>query len=130
MAERGFLAGDDQILEVDGAIERSVVVVDEEGGDIVVFLGLCNQRFKDNEKKRNDGEVGSVTSVEAVRRLQATIQTIFGYLNSVSGVYPEVASAIDALNVTIEPLVAQIKTRATIAEKKKEEEKKNPDSTK
>ena len=26
--ERGFLAGDDQILEVDGAIERSVVVVD------------------------------------------------------------------------------------------------------
>ena len=93
-------------------------------------LGLCNQRFKDNEKKRNDGEVGSVTSEEAVRRLQATIQTIFGYLNSVSGVYPEVESAIDALNVAIAPLVEQIKTRATIAEKKKEEEKKNPDSTK
>lgn len=94
------------------------------------MLGLCNQRFKDNEKKRNDGEVGSVTSEEAVRRLQATIQTIFGYLNSVSGVYPEVESAIDALNVAIAPLVEQIKTRATIAEKKKEEEKKNPDSTK
>ena len=74
--------------------------------------------------------MGSVTSVEAVRRLQATIQTIFGYLNSVSGVYPEVESAIDALNVAIAPLVEQIKTRATIAEKKKEEEKKNPDSTK
>lgn len=90
-------------------------------------LGLCNQRFIDNEQKRNSAQVGSVTSVEAVRGLQASIQTVFGYLNSVSGVYPEVASAIDDLNVAIAPLVEQIKTRATILEKKKEEEKK-PDT--
>jgi len=89
-------------------------------------LGLCNQRFKDNEKKRNAAEVanGDTTSAEAVISLQAAIQTIFGYLNSVSGVYPEVAAAIDDLNVAIAPLVEQLKTRATIAEKKKEEAKK------
>lgn len=92
---------------------------------LLELLDLSNKRFKDNEQKRNAAEVGSVTSNEAVHNLQAAIQTIFGYLNSVSGVYPEVASAIDDLNVAIEPLVGQIKTRATLAEKKKEEAKKS-----
>jgi hypothetical protein len=97
---------------------------------LVEQLDLCNKRFKENEQKRNAAEVGSITSNDAVRNLQNSIQTIFGYLNSVSGVYPEVASAIDTLNVAIEPLVAQLKTRATIAEKKKEEVMKNINSSK
>ena len=42
--QRGILARDDQILEGDGTVKRAVVVADEEGGDVVVLLGLRNQR--------------------------------------------------------------------------------------
>jgi len=45
---------------------------------------------------------------------------VFDYLNSVSAVYPEVATAIDQINLLIDPLAAKIKTRATVAENKKE----------
>lgn len=81
-----------------------------------------NNRFKGNDHDRVAAEdaKGDMTSAEAVRNLQATIQPIFGYLNSVSGVYPEVAAAIGTLNNSIEPLVETLKTRTTIAEKSKE----------
>lgn len=104
-------------------------------GSDVLFeqLGVANRKFEGNAQKRIEVEVakGDLSSAEAVRLLESTLQTVFGYLDSVSGVYPEVAAAIDTINGTIEPLAVQIKTRATILEKKKEEDKKkNTPSTK
>lgn len=103
------------------------------GSDILFEqLGVANKKFEGNELKRIEADVakGDLSSSEAVHQLEVALQTVFGYLDSVSGVYPEVAASIDTINGTIESLAAQIKTRATILEKKKEDAKKTVDSTK
>lgn len=90
--------------------------------DLLVLLGDRNTTFDTSESDRKEQELaqGGINSYEAIKGVIVEIQRIFDYLNSVSAVYPEVATAIDQINLLIDPLVAKIKTRATIAEKNKE----------
>lgn len=75
-----------------------------------------------------DGKAAdSLSSVEATRRLRASLSQVFQYLDSVSDYEPEVAAAIEQINGAIEPFAITIKSRATIREnKKKEAENKDP----
>ena len=92
--------------------------------DLLALLETANKKFDESEAQRKAQELeqGGLNSYEAVKGLNAEIQRIFSYLDSVSGIYPEVATAIDQVNLLIDPLAAKIKTRATIAENKKKEE--------
>jgi hypothetical protein len=130
MQEASYAAETNEINQLLGDIAASPELKSASttlGSDILFEqLGIANKKFEDNAQKRivADGAKGDLSSTEAVHQLEVTLQTVFSYLNSVSGVYPEVAAAIDTINGTIEPLAAQIKTRATVVEKKKEEAKK------
>ena len=63
----------------------------------------------------------SLTSIEATRRLRASLSQVFQYLDSVSDYEPEVAAAIEQINGAIEPFAVTIKSRATIRENEKKE---------
>ncbi|WP_320053825.1 DUF6261 family protein [uncultured Acetobacteroides sp.] len=93
--------------------------------DLLALLEAANKKFDASEadRKAKELELGGLNSYEAVKGLNAEIQRIFSYLDSVSGIYPEVAKAIDQINLLIDPLAAKIKTRETVAENKKKEEK-------
>lgn len=90
--------------------------------DLFPLLDAANKKFDESEAQRKTQELaqGGINSYEAVRGLNAEIQRIFDYLNSVSAVYPEVATAIDQVNLLIDPLAAKIKIRATVAENEKQ----------
>ena len=90
--------------------------------DLWVLLETANKKFDESEaqRKAKELELGGLNSYEAVKGLNAEIQRIFSYLDSVSAIYPEVAMAIDKINLLIDPLAAKIKTRATIAENEKQ----------
>lgn len=90
--------------------------------DLLVLLEDANRRFDESEAQRKELEMeqGGINSYEAIKGLNAEIQRIFSYLNSVSAIYPEVSRAIDQINLLIDPLAAKIKTRATIAENEKQ----------
>lgn len=90
--------------------------------DLLVLLEDANRRFDESEAQRKalEMEQGGINSYEAIKGLNAEIQRIFSYLNSVSAIYPEVSRAIDQINLLIDPLAAKIKTRATIAENEKQ----------
>lgn len=96
--------------------------------DLLALLEATNKKFDESEAQRKAQELvlGGINSLEVVRGLNAEIQRIFGYLDSVSGIYPEVVTAIDQINLLIDPLAAKIKTRATIAENKKKEAQNPP----
>lgn len=128
-----YVAETNEINQLLGDIRDSIVlkraVTTLNADSLIEQLERCNRSFEENERQRVAAEVakGNTTSSEVVHNLQEAIQNVFGYLNSVSGVYPEVASAIDTLNASIETLVEQLKTRATIAAKKKQEAKSKRD---
>lgn len=63
----------------------------------------------------------SLTSIEATRRLRASLSQVFQYLDSVSDYEPEVAAAIEQINGAIEPFAVTLKSRATIRENEKKE---------
>jgi hypothetical protein len=90
--------------------------------DLLVLLDTANKKFDQSEEQRKAKELalGGINSYEAVNGLYSELGQVFDYLNSVSAVYPEVATAIDQINLLIDPLAAKIKTRATVAENKKE----------
>lgn len=90
--------------------------------DLWVLLETANKKFDESEAQRKAQELeqGGINSYAAVKGLNAEIQRIFSYLDSVSAFYPEVATAIDQINLLIDPLAAKIKTRATIAENEKQ----------
>lgn len=85
--------------------------------EVVEQLGITNRRFEENEQSRIAGKVakGNVSSTEAIDQLRKSILTLFNYLNSVSGVYPEAAMAINSINGVLEPFATQLKARATSA---------------
>ena len=85
--------------------------------EVVEQLGITNRRFEENEQSRIAGKVakGNVSSTEAIDQLRKSILTLFNYLNSVSGVYPEAAMAINSTNGVLEPFATQLKARATSA---------------
>ncbi|WP_047447453.1 DUF6261 family protein [Alistipes sp. ZOR0009] len=66
----------------------------------------------------------SLTSIEATRRLRASVVQVFKYLDSVSDYEPEVAAAIEQINGAIAPFATTLKSRATIRENKKDDDKK------
>lgn len=96
--------------------------------DLLVLLETANKKFDESEaqRKAQELELGGLNSYAAVRGLNAEIQRIFSYLESVSGIYPEAAKAVDQINLLIDPLAAKIKTRETVAENKKKEEPNTP----
>ena len=67
----------------------------------------------------------SLSSVEATRKLRTLMVQVFKYLDSVSDYEPEVAAAIEQINGAIAPFAATLKSRATIRENKKNDDKKN-----
>ncbi len=88
---------------------------------ILLLLDSANNQFIQNEEQRKAKELalGGGNSYGVVKGMHAEIGRVFDYLNSVTSVYPEVASTIDQINLLIDPLAAKIKARATIAQNKK-----------
>ena len=73
------------------------------------------------DKIQASSVTGNLTSVEATRRLRASLSQVFQYLDSVSDYEPEVAAAIEQINAVIEPYAITLKSRATIRENEKKE---------
>jgi hypothetical protein len=114
--------------DIKGSPDLTAASVTIKCDDLLDLLEGTNKKFDDNEGQRKAQELaqGGINSYEAVKGLNTEVLRLFDYLNSTSGIYPDVATAIDQINLLIDPLAAKIKTRATIAENKKKEESQTP----
>ncbi len=110
--------------DIKATAELKSAVTSLHADELIEQLVASNQLFVDNEHSRVAAGVakGDVSSLEAVIQLRKSILTVFNYLNSVSGVYPQVETTIDTINGGIEPFAKLLKTRVTLAENAKKEE--------
>lgn len=90
--------------------------------ELLKLLDEANNKFQESENKRRvqKGASQGIGSRKAKAELFLEIGRIFGYLNSMSSIFPEVDNAIDYINLLIDPLAARIKTRTTKSHKKQE----------
>lgn len=97
--------------------------------DLLQQLGEVNDLFVKSEELRNAQKLAQkgIGAMAAKAELCKEISRIFGYLNSVSGIYPEAERTIDYINLLIDPLVARIKTRATKAHKQQPQAASEPE---
>ena len=68
------IAGDNQILQVNRAVEGAVVIADKEGGDVIVLLCLRNQRahgLLDAEVAVDGDEIGRHGTADFIRPIGA-----------------------------------------------------------
>lgn len=116
------------LADINASVELKASAVKIGCDDLIDLLAATDKKRDESEagRKAKEQALGGINSYEAVKGLNVEIQRTFDYLNSVSAIYPEVETAIDQINLQIDPLVVKIKTRATVAENKKKEEQNPP----
>lgn len=109
------------LADINASAELKSAVTALNADELIVQLADANKRFEDNERARVEAGVakGNITSAQAVGQLRSSILTLFNFLNSVAGVYPEVVTTINSINGVIEPFTTQLKTRVTSTENAK-----------
>lgn len=90
--------------------------------DLLEQLDQANNQFVESEEQRRAQKLAQkgIGNEAAKAELCKEISRIFGYLDAVSGIDPEVERAIGYINLLIDPLAARIKARATNAKKKQQ----------
>lgn len=90
--------------------------------ELLILLEEANNKFQESEDQRRvlkEAYLG-ISSRKAKAELCLEIGRIFGYLNSVSSIFPEVEKTISYINLLIDPLAARIKMRTTKAHEKQQ----------